>query len=485
MRNNSNYNNAITMNMNEEEKKMRKAMKKFVVMFLVVMMIIMNAMPAFAASKYGEEKPLKTVTKGYYIKSDNGKSHKHWYIDANNGVRYFLFDSCMDGMVGTTPTNHLSTVTIDGVKYTLRNYGYKNKVCSYANVIKKVSGSTTAAPTSTTKKTVLQKIALNKTALVINVGNTVRLSVSYTPANTAGNKVVTWSSSNTSVVTVSGGKVTAKKPGTATITARVGARKATCKVTVKAPLKSISLNKTNMSVTAGKTLSLSVNYNPTNTTDSKSVTWSSSNTKVATVSGGKVTAKKAGTATITAKVGNRTATCKITVKAASSGGSTKTGSKTESGSYKNVSEAYALLNSFRTTKANQWYWNKGNTAKVTTYGLKALARNTTLENVARTRAKEAWTMYYEKGMATHKRPNGTDCFTAYPAGLNYRGENLAWGHTSCTSVILDPTWGWAETNAKYSGQGHRRNMLDSKFSKVGIACYVKDGKTCWVMCLGN
>ncbi|MBE6804480.1 MAG: hypothetical protein E7528_06245, partial [Ruminococcaceae bacterium] len=46
----------------------------------------------------------------------------------------------------------------------------------------------------------------------------------------------------------------------------------------------------------------------------KTVTWTSSNTKVATVSkDGKITAIGAGTTTITAKVGNCTATCKVTV----------------------------------------------------------------------------------------------------------------------------------------------------------------------------
>lgn len=465
---------------------MRKEIKKYVVMFLTAMMIVMNTIPTFAAtSKYGEEKPLTTVSKGYYIESNSGASHKHWYIDANNGVRYFLFDSCMNGMVGTVPTNHSPAVNIDGVKYTLRNYRYMNKGCSYANVIKKISGSTTEAPSSTTKKIALKKIALNKSSLNVNVGSTAQLSVSYSPINTTDNKTITWSSSNASVATVVGGKVTAKKAGTTTITAKVGSKTSTCKVTVKAPLKSISLNKSSSSVTTGKSLSLYVTYNPTNTTDSKSVTWSSSNTSVATVSGGKVTAKKVGTTTITAKVGNKTATCKVSVKAVASGGSTTTDSKAGTGNYKSVSDAYTIFNTFRTTKSNQWYWNMGNTAKVTTYGLRALNRDTTLENIAKTRAKEAWTMYYEKGRATHTRPNGSDCFTAYPASLKYKGENLAWGQTSSNSVILDPNWGWAETNAKYSGQGHRRIMLNSNFTKVGIACYVKDGKTCWAMCLGK
>ncbi len=237
-----------------------------------------------------------------------------------------------------------------------------------------------------------------------------------------------------------------------------------CKVTVvkkgtsaptspakKIALQKITLNKSSLNVNVGSTGQLSVSYSPVNTT----------------------------------KVGTKTATCKVTVKAASSGGSTTPGTKTDTGSYKNVSDAYNVLNTFRTTKTNQWYWNSGNTSKVTTYGLKSLKRDTALENTAKTRAKEAWTMYYEKGRATHTCPNGSDCFTAYPAGLKYKGENLAWGQTTSNSVILDSTWGWAETNAKYAGQGHHRNMLDSRFTKVGIACYVKDGKTCWAMCLGN
>lgn len=82
----------------------------------------------------------------------------------------------------------------------------------------------------------------------------------------------------------------------------------------KIPLKSIALSKTEYSMFDGDTTTLSVSYNPSTTTDDKTVTWSSSNTKVATVSkDGKITAVGAGTATITAKVGNFTATCKVTV----------------------------------------------------------------------------------------------------------------------------------------------------------------------------
>ncbi len=81
----------------------------------------------------------------------------------------------------------------------------------------------------------------------------------------------------------------------------------------KIPLKGISLNKTELPMFVGDTQTLSVSYNPTNTTDSKAVTWTSSDTSVATVKDGKVIAMSVGTATITAKVGNYTATCKVVI----------------------------------------------------------------------------------------------------------------------------------------------------------------------------
>lgn len=79
----------------------------------------------------------------------------------------------------------------------------------------------------------------------------------------------------------------------------------------------IKLNKSTASVKAGSTVSLTATISPSNATN-KSVTWSSSNTKVATVSGGTVKGVAAGTATITAKSNNgKTATCKVTVTKAS------------------------------------------------------------------------------------------------------------------------------------------------------------------------
>ncbi len=324
----------------------------------------------------------------------------------------------------------------------------------------------------------LQGISLNKSSAALVKGNTLDLNVSYSPSNTTDSKTVYWSSSDRFVASVNNGKVTANSPGTAVITARVGNKTATCKVTVNIPLQSISLSNTSLTLKAGESAMLYYTKNPTNTTEKSSVSWSSNNTSVATVSGGKVVAKKSGTATITAKIVNKTATCKVTVKAAANNNNTASSSKE---GYKDVSEAYTLTNQFRTTRSNQWYWNTDNKTKTYTYGLKSLTRDVALENIAKQRAKEQWTQYYINGISKHTRPNGKAWTTAYPVSVKVLSENLSFGRTTCRDVILN---GWAETNNKYDEQGHRRNMLHTQAKRVGIACYEKNGKTCWAMSIG-
>ncbi|MDO5547583.1 MAG: Ig-like domain-containing protein [Eubacteriales bacterium] len=80
-------------------------------------------------------------------------------------------------------------------------------------------------------------VALNKSSASVKKGSSFTLKYSYMPSSLKGVKI-TWSSSNSAVAKVSGGKVTGKKAGTATITCKATYRgksvKATCKVTVTA-----------------------------------------------------------------------------------------------------------------------------------------------------------------------------------------------------------------------------------------------------------
>lgn len=171
-------------------------------------------------------------------------------------------------------------------------------------VMSTVLVSTISASAATSK--------LSKSKLSLYVGK------SYTLKLQKASGKIKWKSSKKSVATVSSkGKVTAKKAGKASITATNKGKKYICKVTVKnVKAKSISISKT-LSMKKGSSTTLKCKFKPTNTTI-KTAKWTSSNTKVATVSSkGKVTAKKSGIAVITAatKDGSKLkAKCTVTVR---------------------------------------------------------------------------------------------------------------------------------------------------------------------------
>ena len=157
-------------------------------------------------------------------------------------------------------------------------------------------------------------VTLSSTTLALVEGDESTLSATVAPED-ATDKTVTWSSSNEAIATVTGGKVVAVAPGTATITAKAGDKSATCKVTVAKkviPVESVTLDKTTLEMVEGDETTLSATVKPDDATD-KTVTWSTSNAAVATVADGKVVAVATGTTTITAKAGEKSATCAVTV----------------------------------------------------------------------------------------------------------------------------------------------------------------------------
>ena len=117
---------------------------------------------------------------------------------------------------------------------------------------------------------------------------------------------ISWKSSNSKIVAVNkAGKLQAKAKGSATITGTVSKRKYTCKVTVHAP----KLNKTSITLKVGQTYQLKLSGT------NQKITWKSSNSKIVTVNKtGKLFAKSAGNATITAQVNGIRFVCKVKIQ---------------------------------------------------------------------------------------------------------------------------------------------------------------------------
>lgn len=126
-----------------------------------------------------------------------------------------------------------------------------------------------------------------------------------------------------------------------------------------------------------------------------------------------------------------------------------------------------MINSLR-TGANAWYWNADNTTKTTLGNLAPLKYDYELEQIAMQRAAELVVRF------SHDRPNDGDPTQMFT--WDSAGENIAYGQS--TAAQVEETWEEADNN--YDGQGHRRNILSSRHTAVGIACVEYEGRKYWV-----
>ena len=227
-----------------------------------------------------------------------------------------------DTVVWTSSDESVATVSAEGVV---------TGVKAGTAVITATAGSVKAECTVTVSKpapavTKVTKVTVTASARNIAAGKKVQLKAAVAPSK-ATNKAVTWKSSNTKVATVSSkGVVTFnKKAGgkkvTITATAKDGSKKygkitLTC---MKGSVKKITLSGAK-TLKAGKTTKVKAKVTTMNGTANKTLAWTSSNTKIATVDKtGKVKAVKGkkGTVTITARAtdgSGKKATIKIRVK---------------------------------------------------------------------------------------------------------------------------------------------------------------------------
>jgi len=99
-------------------------------------------------------------------------------------------------------------------------------------------------------------------------------------------------------------------------------------------------------------------------------------------------------------------------------------------------------------------------------GRAALVCDQTLTECAMQRAAELSVLY------SHDRPDGTRWNTV---GSTVVAENIAMGEYSAASVMTD----WMNS------EGHRNNILDSRWSSIGIGCFVRDNTIYWVQEFGT
>jgi uncharacterized protein YjdB len=163
-------------------------------------------------------------------------------------------------------------------------------------------------------------VSLNKQNTNIPVGGFEILTAAVSPFN-ATNQNVTWSSSNPAVASVTNGVVVGVTVGSAVIIVSTaeGGKTAACSVSVSdtaVAVTGVSLDKTSFSLAVGGYETLTATVAPADATN-KNVSWTSSNTAIATVSGGAVTGVSSGSVTITVTTvdGGRTAACTVNVNA--------------------------------------------------------------------------------------------------------------------------------------------------------------------------
>ncbi len=170
-----------------------------------------------------------------------------------------------------------------------------------------------------TEDITVSSVTVSPDQVEITEGGSVKLTAKISPA-TADDRTIIWSSSDKAIATVDGnGNVQGIKAGSATITATAEGKSGKSTVTVKTKVVNVtevSLDRSELTLTEGENETLTATVKPDNATN-KRVTWKSDKTDIASVDeNGKVTALKAGEATITVTTedGGKTAECKVTVK---------------------------------------------------------------------------------------------------------------------------------------------------------------------------
>lgn len=328
----------------------------------------------------------------------------------------------------------------------------------------------------------ISRITLDKTSETIYVGNKLTITPTIMPEN-AENSALVWSSSNDTVAKVSStGEVTALAKGTVTITCSAAdglGAKATCRITVIELVKTISLSNSSLTMFKGKTAKLTASVLPA-TASNKSVTWTSSNINVATVSSGTITAVANGTATITCTANDGSgvkAVCKVMVVNPVTSIKLNYSSKTI-----NVGKTATLVATVGPANAGNktvsWTSSNPKVATVTSTGV--------VKAVGRGSATITCTAKDGSGISASCVITAVQKVTKIT--LNKRKVTIKKGNTYTLKATVKPTNAnnkavtWKTSNKKVATVSSNGVVTAKKKGKVTITCRAKDGSKKYAKC---
>ena len=311
----------------------RKAKSVITILLTALMIITMLPTTAFAASskKAPSKVSITKVTASTnavtvkWKKASNATSYRIYY--KQSGAKKWTTVANVSGSkTSYTHKSSKKTPLVGGKKYvyTVRAYNKSSKKWGKYNT--KGVSVTVPKKNSTPAKVLVQSVDIdNITTAIETKGGTYQFTSKVLPAN-ATNKTLKWTSSNPKVATVDqNGKVTGISEGRVTITAEAtdgSGKKDSAPMSVnfhidhtKIPATGIKISKTSAELSGWRdSTPIEATLTPSNTTDW--VEWDSSNSDVAYVDNGKISAGYPGTATLTAYVANNPsikATCTVTV----------------------------------------------------------------------------------------------------------------------------------------------------------------------------
>lgn len=240
--------------------------------------------------------------------------------------------------------------------------------------------------------------------------------------------------------------------------------------TTTVAVSSVSLNKTSVSLNVGGTTTLTATVSPSNATN-KTITWSTSNSSIATVSNGKITAKAKGTATITAKSNNgKTATCNVTINPNSSTGSVPSGVVTHS--------SYNITSTSRAKEVSPHYTNAAGKRSAAAYNF--IINQFSVETNPRYKVTNgntwcnifAWDVMYAMGLSSdfsnwidkNQKPCASGSGSELNANATYnwlatKGSSYGWTSVSAYDAQQKANNGYPTIAVYYNKSGHGHVMV--------------------------